>query len=363
MSSSLPTVLLTGASGVLGTALLAELPARCRVVALIHRSPCPAAHEQLTGDVTSPGLGLDPSAYRALARKVDAVVHCAAVTEFTGGPDATRTTNEAGTRAVTEFAADAGATLYHVSTAFVARHELTRSRLGRDTGTAGARPEDYLDSKRAGEDVVRSAGLPSVIIRPSIVVGDSRTGDISAFQGLHGILLSLMRGLMPLVPLPPASLIDFVPQDVVARTIAALIAEERREGEVWVTAGPQALRADEVMAAVGTACAELGLNPAMPRFVGPDMVDRLIRPVFLADGLPERTLRRFDDMLAMTALFADAPVFPTSLGEVPGGPAPLTRAAVEAALRSSLHHLARTKRLGTASGRAARGPVPEGVPA
>ncbi|WP_128377272.1 SDR family oxidoreductase [Streptomyces cavernae] len=363
MSSSPPTVLLTGASGVLGTALLAELPASCRVTALVHRCPCTMADDQLRGDLTAPGLGLDRETYRALARRVDAVVHCAAVTDFTSGPQAARATNEAGTRAVAEFAADAGATLYHVSTAFVVRHELTRSRLGRDTGTAGARPEDYLDSKRAAEDVVRSFGLPSVIVRPSIVIGDSRTGDISAFQGLHTILLMLMRGLMPLVPLPRASLIDFVPQDLVARTIAALIAADRREGEVWVTAGPQALRAEQVLDTVIDACAGLGLNPPVPRFVGPDMVDRLIRPVFLADGLPERTLRRFDDMLAMTALFADAPEFPTSLGRLPDGPPPLLRSDAEAALRHTLRHLALTKRLGTASGRAPLVPVPEEVSA
>lgn len=364
MSSSPPTVLLTGASGVLGTVLLAELSA-CSlwVTALIHRCPCPAADDQLCGDLTAPGLGLDRETYRALARKVDAVVHCAAVTDFTSGPEAAHATNEAGTRAVAEFAADAGATLYHVSTAFVARNELTRSRLGRDSGSAGARPEDYLDSKRAAEDVVRSSGLPAVIVRPSIVVGDSHTGKISAFQGLHSILQMLMRGMMPLVPLPRGSLIDFVPQDVVARTVAALIFEGRREGEVWVTSGPEALRADQVLEAVFDACAELGLSPAEPRFVGPDMVDRLIRPVFLADGLPERTLRRFDDMLAMTALFADAPVFPTSLGQVQDGPPPLTRAQLEEALRQTLRHLARTKRLGTVSGRAPLGPIPEEVPA
>jgi thioester reductase-like protein len=302
---------------------------------------------------------MDRETYRALARRVDAVVHCAAVTDFTSGPEAAHATNEAGTRAVVEFAADAEATLYHVSTAFVARHELTRSRLGRDTGEAGARPEDYLDSKRAGEEVVRSSGLPSVIIRPSIVIGDSRTGDISAFQGLHGILLLLLRGMLPLVPLPATSLIDFVPQDVVARTVAALIAEERREGEVWVTAGAAALRAEQVLDVVADTCAELGLSTDMPRIVGADMVDRLIRPVFLAGGLPARALRRFDDMLAMTALFADAPTFPTSLGELPGGPPPLTAGRLDAALRHSILYLAETRRLGDAAVR----PMPVQVPA
>ncbi|MFJ9011647.1 SDR family oxidoreductase [Streptomyces canus] len=361
--SSRPTVLLTGASGVLGTALLAELPSSCEVIALIHQCRCPAAAQQICGDLTAPRLGLDRATYTDLTRRVDVVVHCAAVTDFTKGPEATHALNEAGTRAVVELAADAGAVLHHVSTAFVARHELTRSRIGRDTGEAGARPEDYLDSKRAGEKVVRDSGVPAVIVRPSIVIGDSGTGKISAFQGLHGILLMLLRGLMPLVPLPATSLIDFVPQDVVARAITALIADGRREGEVWVTAGREALRAEQVLQVVSDACTELGLSTVMPRIVGADMVDRLIRPVFLAGGLPKRALRRFDDMLAMTALFADAPTFPTSLGELPGGPQPLTRHDLDAALRQTLMYLARAKKLGDTPEPAATRPVPAGVPA
>lgn len=347
----------------LGTALLAELPSSCDVVALIHRCRCPAAAQQIHGDLTAPHLGLDRATYTDLARRVDVVVHCAAVTDFTKGPEATHALNEAGTRAVVEFAADAGAVLHHISTAFVARHELTRSRLGRETGEAGARPEDYLDSKRAGEQVVRDSGVPSVIVRPSIVIGDSRTGEISAFQGLHGILLMLLRGLMPLVPLPAESLIDFVPQDVVARTIAALIADDRREGETWVTSGREALRAQQVLDLVSGVCTELGLSTLMPRIVGADMVDRLIRPVFLAGGLPKRALRRFDDMLAMTALFSDAPVFPTSLGQRHLAQPPLTGPQLEAALRQTLLHLARAKKLGNVPEPAVARPMAAGVPA
>ncbi|MEU9451488.1 SDR family oxidoreductase [Streptomyces sp. NPDC048277] len=362
-SSSRPTVLLTGASGVLGTALLTELPSSCDVVALIHECGCPGAAQQVRGDLTAPRLGLNRAAYADLARRVDVVVHCAAVTDFTKGPGATHALNEAGTRAVAEFTADAGAVLHHVSTAFVARNELTRSRLGRETGEAGARPEDYLDSKRAGEQVVRDSGVPAVIVRPSIVIGDSRTGEISAFQGLHGILLMLLRGLMPLVPLPAASLIDFVPQDVVARSVAALIADGRRAGEVWVTAGPEALRAQQMLDLVSDTCAELGLSTLMPRIVGADMVDRLIRPVFLAGGLPKRALRRFDDMLAMTALFADAPVFPTSLGQLAGEQQPLTSSQLTAALRQTLLHLARAKNLGNAPEPTVARPMAAGVSA
>jgi thioester reductase-like protein len=339
-------ILLTGAAGVLGTALLEELPAVGRVTALIHESPCPTAAEQLAGDLTAPRLGLTDRTYRGLASRVDAVVHCAARTDFTSGPATAQALNHAGTRGVAEFCADAGATLYHVSTAFVARHELTRARLGREAGEAAARPEDYLDSKRAGEDAVRAAGIPAVIIRPSVLIGHSRTGRISAFQGFHGMLSMLLRGLLPLVPFSPATRIDFVPQDAVARAIATLVAADWRSGEVWITAGDHALRADHALDHFAATCRDLGLRPVLPRFVRADMVDRLIRPVFLAGdgGLPASALRRFDDMLAVAALFSDAPVFPVTA--VPGGFQPLGRSQLEQALRQSIRYLAAARRRG-----------------
>ncbi|MDT9692962.1 SDR family oxidoreductase [Streptomyces sp. P9(2023)] len=114
--SSAPTVLLTGASGVIGTALLAEL-SDCHVIALIHRTTVPGADELLVGDLTAPLLGLDPAVYSDVVRRVDAVVHCAAVTDFSSGPEATHALNEAGTRQIVRLVADADAVLYHVSTA------------------------------------------------------------------------------------------------------------------------------------------------------------------------------------------------------------------------------------------------------
>ncbi|MGW5680031.1 SDR family oxidoreductase, partial [Streptomyces sp. NPDC003860] len=120
-----PTVLLTGASGVVGTALLAELT-HCHVIALVHRTPCPGADESVVGDLTGARFALDPAAYARLAARVDVVVHCAAITSFAAGPAATHRLNEAGTREVLRFTEEAGAVLHHVSTAFVARRELTR---------------------------------------------------------------------------------------------------------------------------------------------------------------------------------------------------------------------------------------------
>src|SRR5579862_5716277 len=76
------TVLLTGASGVVGRALLRRLR-DADVVCLVHRSPVTGPDvTTVLGDVTEPSLGLAGSAYAELAARVDAVIHCAAVTEF-----------------------------------------------------------------------------------------------------------------------------------------------------------------------------------------------------------------------------------------------------------------------------------------
>ncbi|MFE6992193.1 hypothetical protein, partial [Streptomyces pharetrae] len=56
-----------------------------------------------------------------------------------------------------------------------------------------------------------------------------------------------------------------------------------------------------------------------------------------------RARRRFDDMLAMTALFAHGHVFPTSLGRLPGVPAAPNGSELEDALRASVAYMARAK--------------------
>jgi hypothetical protein len=76
--------------------------------------------------------------------------------------------------------------------------------------------------------------------------------------------------------------------------------------------------------------------------VRPEMVDRLLRPVFI-DPLPAHARRRFDDLMAMAALFAGAVPFPSSIDSIRGGPAAPTLETLEAAFAASLTHLAYVK--------------------
>ncbi|MEV7802042.1 SDR family oxidoreductase [Microbispora sp. NPDC088329] len=332
-----PTVLLTGAGGVVGQALLTELGDH-NVICLTHKRPVTGPHVlSIRGDLTLSRFGLDREEYDELVRRVDAIVHCAAVTAFGAGKDATCDVNVRGTGEVIALAQRADVPLHHISTAFVARTELARD----DGGTA--RPEVYLDSKRAAERLVRDSGVPATVIRPSVVIGDSATGRIAQFQGLHGIAGAVFKNALPLLPLQPGSRIDFLPQDLIAGAVAGLLRAGVTDGDFWITAGEAALTVDQMVELALETGRGFGLELNAPRLVSQDMVDRLIRPVFI-DPLPKWQRRRFDDMLAMTALFCTPQPFESSCDRVPGIVAPST-SALRDAFVASLRHYAQAKGL------------------
>ena len=223
-------VLLTGASGVVGRALL-RLLRDLDVVCLVHRSPVSGPNvTTVSGTITEPTLGLAEHEYADLAAKVDAVIHCAAVTDFNRTDGRLEATNVDGTQHVAAFAVKANAVLYHVSTAFV------------DTtvdGDRGRTAVGYASSKAAAEQVVRSSEARHVILRPSVVIGDSVTGEIASFQGLHQVVAGMFAGLVPMIPFDPAWPVDFVPANVVADAIACVVENRVQEGETTVLAAAE----------------------------------------------------------------------------------------------------------------------------
>ena len=327
------SVLVTGASGVVGSALLARLR-DLDIVCLVHRSPVTAPHVRtVRGDITQPRFGLGEDAYRGLAEHVDAVIHCAAVTDFNRTDGTLEATNIAGTRQVIDFAAAAGAVLYHVSTAFV--HTSIDGERGRTA-------VGYAESKSAGEDLVRAAGVPHVILRPSVVIGHSETGEIAAFQGLHHVAAGIFAGMVPMIPFDPSWPIDFLPADVVADAIACVVENGVTEGEFWISAGERALRLDEGVAICVDLAREFGVSVDVPRFVPPEMFDRLIGPVFL-EALPTHIRKSVTRILEFfTTYLRSGETKPSSLDALTDlglRPLPDQRES----LRASLRYWAREK--------------------
>jgi nucleoside-diphosphate-sugar epimerase len=289
-------VLVTGASGVVGQALLPRL-ADMELTCLVHHRPVERPGvTSVHGDLTDAGLGLSEEEYRRLARQVDAVIHCAAVTDFRRHDGSLEATNINGTANVIAFAEAAQARLYHVSTAYL--HAVA-------DGQRGATAARYAASKRQAEELVAAAAVPHVILRPSIVIGDSTTGEVSAFQGLYNVVASLLSGRVPVVPFNPNCPVDFVPSDVVADAIAAAVEHRLGHGEYWLTAGPRALSIAQAAALIADFSAgELAKPIKLPRFIRPDSFDRPLGRAVL-DALPRTTRATVERMLEMFSVYLD----------------------------------------------------------
>ena len=260
---------LTGASGVVGQALLKRLPGD-RVVCLAHRQPVSAPGvETVQGDVRERRFGLAEEAYRALADGVGCVVHSAANTKFSRRADDIFATNVGGTENALALAQAAGAPFYFVSTAFV---RPLRSLAGPAVSNA------YEESKRRAEEVVRTSGHPATIVRPSVIVGDSETGQTDEYQGFHQILDLVLRRQIPILPGAAEGYIDFVPKDVVADFIVGLVRAGVVDGDYWLTAGTRAPRLLHLLElAVASASRANGRPIPVPRLVAPASFERLLR--------------------------------------------------------------------------------------
>ena len=85
-ASEKPTVFVTGATGVVGTALLPQLRRHRLMIALTQCRITPGDVVTVYGDVTRAGLGLSVDQYRALARHAGGVTPAAGWRRHPGDP-------------------------------------------------------------------------------------------------------------------------------------------------------------------------------------------------------------------------------------------------------------------------------------
>jgi nucleoside-diphosphate-sugar epimerase len=275
-------VLLTGATGFVGKEILDRLLDRGRrVYALVRaenddaaakRLPGPASLTAVPGDIERPGLGLAPE----LAGEVSTVVHCAASVSFDLSLEKSRRINVEGTRNVLDFARRCRELerLTYVSTAYVAGEPgrlFQEDQL--DVGQRFRNP--YERSKFEAERMVRRSadGLPLQILRPSIVVGDSRTGRTTSFNVLYGPLKAFALGAIPAIPARRSSPVDIVPVDYVADR-AVDLAEGGPDGTFHLVAGRNATTVGRLLE---LASARLGRKP--PAVLPPAAYRRLLHPL------------------------------------------------------------------------------------
>ena len=187
----------------------------------------------IAGDVAKPRLGLDPGTYADLCDRVTHIVHSAADLRVDATVEELRGTNVDGVANVLGFARSARrlARLVHVSTAYVAGGR-TGTVSEDDLTDAFGFGSPYEQTKYEAERLVRDAAseLPVTVVRPSMIVGDSRTGDIKTFNTFYTPLRLFLSGKLRIVPARRDLRVNIVPVDYVADAIVSLTFDPRAVG-------------------------------------------------------------------------------------------------------------------------------------
>jgi thioester reductase-like protein len=293
--------LLTGYPGFIGRRLAAKLlddQSDLELVALVEPRMMEAAREVpagqdrlelIAGDIAERRLGLDDEAYDRLASSVTHVFHLAAIYNLAVPLTVATRVNVGGTGNVLDLclAAEGLERLAYVSTAYVAgtrtgvvyEHELAMGQGFKN---------HYESTKFQAEVWVRDVmdRVPTTILRPAIVVGDSRTGETQKFDGPYYILRTISR--MERAGRPVAqfgrseALFNVVPVDYIVAAIATSAFDPAAAGETLHLTDPEPLQSHELFE-------ELSREYAgrEPRFrIPPGLVDAALRfePVRTAFG-------------------------------------------------------------------------------
>ena len=262
------TDFLTGFPGFIGRRLVRHLldqdPDR-RIVALVEPRMLEAARaaapdprvEVVPGDITQRRLGLDDTTWSRMTREVRRVFHLAAIYDLAVPLEVAQRVNVDGTGNVLELclACDQLDRLAYISTAYVAgkrkgvvyEHELV---FGQDF------KNHYESTKAQAEVWVREelGRIPTTILRPAIVVGDSRTGETEKFDGPYYILRTISkmhRAGQSVAQFGRAeATFNVVPVDFVVAGIAAAAELPGAVGETLHLVDPQPLPARELVSAL-----------------------------------------------------------------------------------------------------------------
>jgi nonribosomal peptide synthetase DhbF len=276
-------VLLTGASGFLGTFLLAELLAtsESQVSCLVRTPDVKAGKAKLIrqllqmhgffdehlsdrivvipGDLSQPRLGLSEKQFERVSEEVDVIYHSAAVVNAIYPYDALKPVNVVGTLEVLRMAVTARLKPFHfISTLSVTEPDPPGK------GPWVIREEDplppwehlhsgYEQSKWVAEKLVTQAaqrGVPTTVYRPAFITGDTKTGIGNSAD----LFWQFIRSCAETSCFPDIDFeMNMVPVDYVSKAVVALSRCNESAGRVFHLANPCATHMRDVLESMASA--------------------------------------------------------------------------------------------------------------
>ena len=271
------TVFLTGFPGFIATRLLRRLAAeQCNFLLLVQPAFLELAKLEieriaaetgkpvsdfvvLPGDITSPDLGLSPDHLEQARTRSTIVFHLAALYDLAVEREPAMRVNVEGTRNVNKFVTSiANLRHYHyVSTCYVAGKRtgvIRETELQHDAGFRNF----YEETKYLAESEVQvlKPSLPVTIHRPSVVCGDSKTGETVKYDGIYYLIRYLLKWPAILSAFNIGSdkvTLNLVPVDFVVESMAVLAGDSHAIGKTLQLADPSPLTTRQLFDSIARA--------------------------------------------------------------------------------------------------------------
>ncbi|GGE15123.1 3-beta hydroxysteroid dehydrogenase [Marinithermofilum abyssi] len=291
--------MLTGFPGFITSRLfhtLREQDSSAFFVFLVHPSQMKKAEKQtasehqvrlLPGDITQEDLGLPPTEVERLKESVTYFFHLAAIYDLAVPKEAAYSVNVIGTHNVNRFVEKLSRLKRYVyfSTAYVSGER--EGRVKEEELDCGQQFKNHYEStKFEAEKSVRALqNVPKTIIRPGVVVGDSRTGETAKFDGPYYIMRFL--DAIRFAPIPYIGKGDnpfnIVPVDYITQATSYLAKAEKAVNRSFHLTDPSPYKARDVYRMISEQ-----LLGKTPKFVIPGKVAEF--------ALKARPIRKFLDV-------------------------------------------------------------------
>jgi len=206
----------------------------------------------LRGDITLENLGISDADLEVVVRETTDVYHLAAIYDLEVKKELAYRVNVDGTRNVNELVkrVENLRRYNYISTCYVAGKRddvIYEGELEHEKGFRNYYEETKYFAELEVEKLKKE--YPVTIFRPSVVCGDSKTGETAKYDGIYYVIKFLLKfpEVFRLVNVGNDNVrLNLVPVDFVVRAMTVLAKDERAEGKTIALADPAPMTTKEI---------------------------------------------------------------------------------------------------------------------